>query len=175
MEVLTTPPLNFDHQPGDEIPTKHKEAIRQLYGFAKVPIEAIMARYKLGKATINRVLSYDALERAHLTRTGAPKILTDAHIDEIIEYLSDSWENRILNWTYLRDELKLFCTSETLVTRLKQRGYHRCTACQKPYLTTAQVLTRFLWSIAHIFWHLKWLKVLWSDEVTFLVRGRTVK
>ena len=70
MEVLTTPPLNFDHQPGDEIPTKHKEAIRQLYGFAKVPIEAIMARYKLGKATINRVLSYDAPERAHLLELG---------------------------------------------------------------------------------------------------------
>jgi hypothetical protein len=57
MEVPTTPPLDFDHHPGDETPTKHKEAIRQLYGFAKVPIEDIMARYKLGKATINRVLT----------------------------------------------------------------------------------------------------------------------
>jgi hypothetical protein len=26
-----TPPLDFDHKLGDEIPTKHKEAIRQLY------------------------------------------------------------------------------------------------------------------------------------------------
>jgi hypothetical protein len=48
-------------------------------------------------------------------------------------------------------------------------------ACQKPYLTAAQVLARFLWAIAHIFWTKKWLKVLWSDEVIFLVRGRIVK
>jgi hypothetical protein len=72
MEVPTTPPLDFDHHPGDEILTKHKEAIRQLYGFAKVLIEDIMALYKLGKAIINRVLSYNAPERARLTRIGAP-------------------------------------------------------------------------------------------------------
>jgi hypothetical protein len=48
-------------------------------------------------------------------------------------------------------------------------------ACQKPYLTIAQVISRLLWAIAHIFWTKEWLKVLWSDEVTFLVRGRTVK
>jgi hypothetical protein len=75
MEVPTTPPLDFEHQPGHENPTKHKEAIRQLYGFAKVPIEDLMARYKLGKATINRVVSYDAPERARPTRTGAPQLL----------------------------------------------------------------------------------------------------
>ena len=39
-----TPPFDFDHHKGDEIPTKHKEAIRQLYGFAKVPIKLLMTR-----------------------------------------------------------------------------------------------------------------------------------
>ena len=72
MEVPTTPPLDFDHQPGFEIPTKHKEAIRQLYGFAKVPVEALIVRYKLSKATINRVLSYDSPGCTRRTRTGAP-------------------------------------------------------------------------------------------------------
>ncbi len=38
----TTPPLVFNHLPGEEIEIKHKEAIRQLYGFGKVPIEALM-------------------------------------------------------------------------------------------------------------------------------------
>jgi hypothetical protein len=48
-------------------------------------------------------------------------------------------------------------------------------ACQKPYLIAAQVLGRFLWAITYIFWTVEWLKVLWSDEVTFLVGGRTTK
>ena len=29
--MATTPPLDFDHKKGFEIPTKYKEAIRQLY------------------------------------------------------------------------------------------------------------------------------------------------
>jgi transposase len=48
-------------------------------------------------------------------------------------------------------------------------------ACQKPYLIAAQVTARLIWAIAHIFWTTEWLKVLWSDEVTFLVGGRTAK
>ena len=68
----TPPPLDFDHQKGFEIPTKHKEAIRQLYYFAKVPIGALEVRYKLSNSTIRRVLDYDAPERARPTRIGRP-------------------------------------------------------------------------------------------------------
>jgi transposase len=171
----STPPLQFDHKPGFEIETGDKKAIRELYGFAKISIPALIDRYKLGYTTICRVLKYDGPERARPSRTGRPQQLTDARVDEVIEYLSETWDNRCLNWTHLCVELKLPCTPETLATRLKQRGYFRCVACQKPYLTTAQVLARFLWSITHIFWTVEWLKVLWSDEVTFLVGGRTVK
>jgi hypothetical protein len=134
-----------------------------------------MARYSLGKSTIVKILSYDKPERARITRTGRPQKLNDIQVDQIIEHLSDSWEHRILNYTHLHDELNLECTVRCLEYRLKQRGYYRCTACQKPYLTAAQVIARFLWAITHIFWTIEWLKVLWSDEVTFLVGGRTVK
>ena len=53
------PPPHFTHLPGEEIPTKHKEAIRQLYGFAKIPVEVLSTRYKLGRTTIERVLDYE--------------------------------------------------------------------------------------------------------------------
>jgi transposase len=171
----TTPPLDFNHQKGEEIPTKHKEAIRQLYGFAKVPVQRLMTRYGLGRSTIERILQYNAPERSRITRTGAPSRLTDKQVDEIIEYASESWDHRILDYSKLHDELGLECSVKTLERRLKQRGYFRCVACQKPYLTAAQVIGRLLWAIAHIFWDKEWLKVLWSDEVTFLVGGRTVK
>ena len=156
----STPPLDFTHLPGQEIPTKHKEAIRQLYGFAKVPVELLMTRYQLARSTIEKVLRYDAPERTRISRTGRPSLLTDTQVDEIIEYLSASWEHRILDFTLLRNELQLECSVETLERRLKQRGYYRCVACQKPYLTATQVLARLLWAIAHIFWTKEWLKVL---------------
>jgi hypothetical protein len=43
MPSPTPPPLDFDHQPGLEIATKHKEAIRQLHGFAEKSVEELMA------------------------------------------------------------------------------------------------------------------------------------
>jgi hypothetical protein len=43
----TLPLLDFDHQKGFEIPTKYKEATRQLYNFANVPTGALEFRYKL--------------------------------------------------------------------------------------------------------------------------------
>jgi hypothetical protein len=45
-----TQPLNFDHLPRQEIKAKHKEAIRQLYSFAKV--ELLITLYKLRRSTI---------------------------------------------------------------------------------------------------------------------------
>src|ERR1700724_2261865 len=73
---LLLPPLVFDYHKGDEIATKHKEAIRQLYGFAKVPIERLITQYKLGKSTIIKILEYDAPERTRISRTSRPSLLT---------------------------------------------------------------------------------------------------
>jgi hypothetical protein len=169
------PTLVFNHLGGDAIPSKHKEALHQLYRFAKILIEGLMAQYKLGKSTIIKILEYDAPECTRISRTGRPSLLTDTEVDQIIEYASESWEHRVLNFALLHDELKLEYTVKTLEKGLKQRGYFRCVACQKPYLTAAQVTGRLLWAIAHIFWTVEWLKVLWLDEVTFLIGGRTVK
>ena len=172
----TTPPsLDFDHKKGFEIPTKHKEAIRQLYRFGKVPIPFLMQRYGLGDTTIKKILLYEKPERKRPRRTGRPQLLTEARLDEVILFLSESWEDRIMQYDILIQELNLKCKADTLKHRLHERGYFRCTACQKPYLTLKQVTARFLWAITHMFWTVEWLKVLWSDEVTFLVGGRTAK
>jgi hypothetical protein len=96
-------------------------------------------------------------------------------MNEVIEYCSEKWENRILDYDAVIRELRLECTASTLQKRLHQKGYYRCVACQKPYLTAAQVIGRLLWAITHIFWTKEWLKVLWSDEVTFFVGGRSAK
>jgi hypothetical protein len=40
--MATTPPMP-EHLPGFEIPTKHKEAMRQLHKFAKILVEALIA------------------------------------------------------------------------------------------------------------------------------------
>ena len=114
-----TPPLQFDHQPGDEIPTKHKEAIRQLYGFAKIPIEDLMTQYRLGRSTIVKILEYEVPERSRVKRTSRPSLLTDSQVDQIIKYAAETWEHKILDFHLLHAELKLQCFVDTLEKRLK--------------------------------------------------------
>ena len=173
MALNTPPPLDFQHKKGYEIPTKHKEAMRQLHWFGKVPVCALMVRYKLGDTTIRKILGYPYPERQRPNRKGHAFLLSDREVDEAIVYCSQRWETRIMNWWKVREELSFACSVETLKRRMHQRGYYRRVACQKPYLTLAQVTARYLWAIAHLFWTVEWLRVLWSDEVTFLVGGRS--
>jgi hypothetical protein len=67
--------------------------------------------------------SYEVPEYARISQTGRPSLLTDRHFDEIIKYASECWDNRVLDYTHLHDELKLECIVKTLERRLKQRGY----------------------------------------------------
>jgi hypothetical protein len=75
--------------------------------------------YKVGESTINRVLRYDAPKRARLNRTGPAYKLNDTYVNWIIEYLSETYKQRTLNWVHLHDELELTCSIKTLVKRLK--------------------------------------------------------
>ena len=152
-KMPSTPPLDdWHYKKGFEIATKHKEAIRQLHWFGKVPICRLVLRYKgLKESLIYKILSYPYLERRRLNRKGPAFLLSDQDVDEAIEYYSQWWETRIMNWWKLREELSLRCSIQTLKCRMHQRGYYRYVACQKPYLTLIQVTARYLWAIAHLF------------------------
>jgi len=58
----TTPPLVFNYIKGEEIETKYKEAICQLYSFTKVPVKLLITQYKLRRNIIKKILRYNALE-----------------------------------------------------------------------------------------------------------------
>lgn len=160
MDCPTTPPMP-EHLPGFEIPTKHKEAMRQLYKYAKVGIQQLSTYYSLTTDTVSWILNYDYPERARPTRTGRPReSLNEQEVRDIIEYVSDSHEHRVLNYQQLHDELELKCSPKTLERRLKEVGYFRCTACQKPFLTRIQARARWIWAITHMFWWLEWKSIL---------------
>jgi hypothetical protein len=72
MDPLCTPPM-LDYIPGYEILTKHKEAIRQLYKFAKMGLQSLKGYYTLTYTTISKILQYNVLKRARPTRTSRPR------------------------------------------------------------------------------------------------------
>ena len=113
------PPLDFQHLPGYEVPTKHKEAIRQLHWFGHVPVLMIQERYYLNESSVHCILSFDYPERRRPNRTGPAFLLSDAQVDKIIDYVSESWEYRIIKYNVLRTELGLKCSVQMLERRLK--------------------------------------------------------
>lgn len=66
-------PLMADRAPGDEIPTKYKEVIRQLFKFAKIGLQQLQGYYHLGNSTIRKILQYDVPERVRPACTGRPR------------------------------------------------------------------------------------------------------
>jgi hypothetical protein len=58
-------------------------------------------------------------EHTRITRTKRPFLLTNKQVDEIIEYASESWEHRILNFSLFHDKLRLEYSVKTLKKRLK--------------------------------------------------------
>jgi hypothetical protein len=90
--MASTPLLDFDHQKGYKIPTKYKEAIRQLYWFGKVPKLQFQERYRLGNTIINRILVYEKPEYKRPNRIGPVKKLSNAQVNIIIEYYSENYE-----------------------------------------------------------------------------------
>jgi hypothetical protein len=136
------PPMP-DYIPGYEILTKHKEAIRQLYKFAKIGLQQLEGYYDLTYTTIRKILQYDVPKRTRPTCTGRPReSLNIQEVRDIIEYISTDYSTKVINWIQIHNELKLSCSVKTFKCRCKEAGYYSCICCQKPYLSKAQANAR---------------------------------
>lgn len=86
MPLNTLTLFDFKHKKGDEIPTKHKGAIRQLHWFGKAPVCALMARYELSDTIIRKILGYPSpnidvlIERALPSSYRMPKWTRSSYI-----------------------------------------------------------------------------------------------
>ena len=91
----TPPPFVFDHKKGEEIPTKHKEAIRQLHWEAKVPIGRLAIKYALNESTIRRVLEIkQSLHRRRKQPTTEAEM--EAMVLEEWERIPQDWINELI-------------------------------------------------------------------------------
>jgi hypothetical protein len=52
---MRTPPM-LDYVHSKKILTKHKEAMRQLFKFAKIGLQQLKGYYELGESTVRKIL-----------------------------------------------------------------------------------------------------------------------
>jgi hypothetical protein len=88
----------------------------------QLPLRPLNQHFCLGWEFL-QALNQSCSKRIH---PGRPTILSDLRVGETIEYLSESWDKRTLNYSMIVEELKLPYSAAGLELRLKQREYYRC-------------------------------------------------
>jgi uncharacterized protein YjaZ len=97
MDPPVTPPMSA-RKPGEEIKTKHKEAIRQLFKFAKIGLQQLQGYYDLGNSIVRKILQYNIPERARATWTSRPRESLNAQeVRDIIKFVLIDHATRVLN------------------------------------------------------------------------------
>jgi len=107
-------------------------------------------------------------------RSGRPRALTDAQIDELEDYVRSSRATRQISYLRLAtDPFAHWGVSEHVIRRaLERRGYTRRIARAKPPLTERTMAIRLQWALEHVNWEpWQWYQILWSDE-TWVTGGR---
>jgi transposase len=107
-------------------------------------------------------------------RSGRPRVLTDAQIDELEQYVRSTRTTRQLSYLALaKGPFEHWGVGEYVIRNaLRSRGYNRCIARAKPPLTEVNRQKRLLWARAHVDWQPEqWARILWSDE-SWVTGGR---
>jgi transposase len=123
------------------------------------------------KATIKQIRT--ALVRGTpQKRSGRPPILTQAQIEELIEFISASTINRRMSYEKLSEVMQFGVGKKGIRAALEREGYNRRLATRKPPISEKNRVIRLAWAQEHLNWSLEqWYQILWTDE-TWIIGGR---
>jgi transposase len=106
-------------------------------------------------------------------RTGRKKVIADSQIDTMIQDLIGRYTIRTLDWHQLIKKYDLEVSPRTLARRFRDRGFYKCRACQKPWLSHHHTHLRLQfskeWKDTPL-WRVKLIH--YSDETHFLRNSR---
>jgi hypothetical protein len=105
-------------------------------------------------------------------RPGRPSILTQAQVEELVEFVCASAKNRRMSYEQLAKELEFGVKKDAIRNALMEEGYYRRLAMRKPPISEKNRATRLAWSLEHRDWTMEqWYEILWTDE-TWVTSGR---
>lgn len=155
------------HEPRTEWSTPQKARVKSLFYDSHLSKRAISRLIPMPLTSVHNILRSNTSRRSGKTRSGRPPVLIPEQVDQVIEFLGHNFKHRILPWKNLASAYGLECSADKLKRELANRGYHKCVACSKPFISESarQQRLEFITEYAHDTW--QWEDVLWSDECTF--------
>jgi transposase len=105
-------------------------------------------------------------------RQGRPPIMSQAQVEELVEFVCASQYNRRMSYQKLAEVIGFGVKKGAIRTALEKEGFHRRLARRKPPISETNRKIRLAWAQAHINWTTEmWFQILWSDE-TWITGGR---
>ncbi len=150
-----------------EWPTPTRSRVITLAYDAAISINAISGITGVPKSSVRDIVNSGSVRRPGHDRPGRPPVLSPEQVDNVIDYLGHNFEHRKLSWRGLVSECNLDCSPYTLKAHLAERGFHKCVACPKPFISESARQQRLLFIEEHSHWSWEWEDIIWSDESTF--------
>lgn len=138
-------------------------SIRRVSRLEKVPV-----------TTVHRWKTHPTERRQYEHRVGRKKLLTEPPWRRIKRYVTSGYKGRTATYSTIIKELQLNCSVDTLHRFMAEHGYHKCKACQKPYINESTRKQRLEFARRYEHWSADdWEKVTFSDAVSFEVGKRS--
>ena len=127
------------------------------------------------RSTVGDIIRSKSPRRVGIGRQGPKNKITNRIARRLIRLLRTNWRTRCLPFERLLKEANIDVSPSTAQRALAKRGYHRCVACPRPFITRKQQKKRLQFALEHIHWAIEVLqRVIWTDECSFETgkRGR---
>lgn len=134
--------------------------------------EAIATELNYSQRQVQNACSSD--HPTPVKRKGLNPVLSEAQIDELVEFVIHSRTKRLMSYIHLANgPFSHWEVGEYAIrSALRKRGFKRWVARAKPPLSDKSKADRLEWAQSHLFWTLdQWRQILWTDE-TWVTGGR---
>jgi len=150
-----------------------REPLREISQQVNVPKSTCydIRRHAIDSAKRTKLPVQHAVNQASYIRDGCPKALSLRQEDILILQATMNKEQRAKSWIEIAKEVDLGHISRQTIDRtFHARGYRRCKATHRPYLSQSMKDSRFAWTSDRRSWKVNtrdkndWKNVMFTDE-----------
>lgn len=140
--------------------TPRRARVQSLFIDGQMRKRAIAKKLQMPRSTVQDILNSSTTRRGGKARSGRPPKLSHKDVDNVLAFLGKSFSRRILPWNEIIKECNLDVSDNTLRRALAKRGYRKCVACPKPFISESAQQQRLEFIAEHKDWTWQWQDVL---------------